>query len=239
MSPAFPLQTHLITGFALDRRILESLHLPRNRFICHDLISPHPDETLPEYALRMAESIGFEKGDEVGGLSLGGMVALEIARQCGASRLYLLASCTHPRFIRFPFRILARISLWLPDGFSHAVLIRVPALLRWLGLHTAKNSIELSEIISSFPKTWIRIFTTMIFSWKGCEPAVPFTALHSQGDWTIRPPSDLAGLTLLPGRDHLIPLSRHDACRNFLLQDPEPIPSKSGEIQSDFGSGRQ
>jgi len=209
--------TYLITGFALDRRVLEILDLPSARFRCADLIAAEPRETLPHYALRLADTLGFRSGDTVGGLSFGGMVALEIARQCGASRLLLLASCTHPRYIRPVFRASGSIAPWVPDALMRTFFSNIPALLRLLGMHTSRNAAFLREVMESFPPALMRQLPGMMLDWDGCEPAVPYAALHSNQDWLIRPPLHLSELTLLPGKSHLLSVSHVEAVRAFLL----------------------
>ena len=215
--------TYLITGFALDCRVLESLRLPASlgfRFI--DLIPALPDESLPKYALRLAQTIGFQPGDRIGGISMGGMLALEIARECRASQILLIASCTHPRFIRFPFRLAGRLAPHVPQVVLHQIFTYLPFCLRQLGMHTAQGEALLKDIMGQFPPDRIQSLSRMILQWKGCEPTVPYLALHSEGDWLIRPPLHLSALTLLKGRNHLLSISHHDATRQFLIEAGTP-----------------
>ncbi len=213
--------TYFITGFALDRRVLEILNLPPERFRCIDLIAAEPRETLPHYALRMADALGFQPGDEVCGLSFGGMVALEIARQCRASRLMLLASCTHPRFIRPGFRAAGRLAPAIPDAAIRALFRNVPAFLKLIGMHTSKNAAFLRQVMGDFPPSLLRRLPGMMLDWEGCEPAAPYVALHSEQDWLIRPPLHLSELTLLPGKSHLLTVSHVQTVRDFLLSQQE------------------
>jgi hypothetical protein len=211
--------TYLITGFSLDRRVLEILDLPPEKFRCVDLIAAEPRETLPHYALRLADRLGFQTGDAVSGLSFGGMVALEISHQCQASRLLLLASCTHPRFIRPLFRASGRLAPWIPDAALHALFQNIPAILRLMGMHTSKNAAFLREVMGSFPATLMRQLPGMMRNWEGCEPSVPYAALHSDQDWLIRPPLHLRELTLLPGKSHLLTVSHTQTARDFLISN--------------------
>ncbi len=211
---------HLITGFALDHRVLECLSLPE-RFRCADLIPAEPGETLPRYALRLAETIGFKSGDAVGGISLGGMLALEISRQCGAKKILLMASGTHPRFIRTPFRFAGRCARPAPEFLLRAVFNHLPSLLRLLGMHTAQGEAFLRDVMRRFPVSLLRRLPRMVLDWEGCEPNAPCAALHCEGDWLIRPPRHLPGLTLLPGNNHLLSLSHPEATRRFLMDSVE------------------
>ena len=210
--------THLITGFGLDRRALECLELPKERFHCIDLMDVEKNETLPHYALRLAETIRFQSGDTVGGLSLGGMLALEITKQCGASSVLLMASCTHPQFIRPIFRAAGRVARWTPEAALHLLFSNIPVVLRLLGMHTAQSSSYVRDIMSAFPPRLIQQLPRMILDWEGCEPTVPCRALHSEHDWLIRPPLHLSNLTLIPGKTHLITVSRPNVTRDFLLE---------------------
>ncbi len=212
---------HLLTGFALDRRVLECLNLPGDRYFCHDLIAVEPGERLEHYALRLAGQIGFAAGEVIGGVSLGGMLALEIARQCGAKKVILLASCTHPRFIRLPFHMAGAMARAIPGPALHHFFLRLPTLLRRLGMHTAEGEAFLRRVMGDFSPALLRQLPKMMMEWPGCEPAVPCSALHCQGDWLIRPPLHLPGLQLLPGKNHLVSLSHPDATRRFLREEAE------------------
>ncbi len=207
----------LITGLALDHRAFDGLNLPPGRFRWIDFIPAEPQETLPNYALRMAGAMGFRPGDAVGGFSLGGMLALEIARQCQASRILLLSSCTHPGFLHPSFHFFGRLARWTPQSVLQFLFSYLPTAMRLIGMHDAKNAAFLREIMGSFPPALLRQLPAMVLDWRGCEPAAPCFALHSEHDWLIRPPLHLAELTLLPGNSHLTALPQPEATRNFLL----------------------
>ena len=131
--------THLITGFGMDRRALDCLYLPPASFRCHDLIPVEKGDTLPRYALRLAAHIGFAPGDAIGGLSFGGMLALEIARRRGASQILLISSCTHPRFVRPFFRRVGRIAPWAPRWALHLLFENTSRYLKIRGLHNSTS----------------------------------------------------------------------------------------------------
>ncbi len=209
--------THLITGFGLDRRAFDGLNLPPDRFRCADLIPVEAGESLPHYSLRLAEKIGFQSGDVVGGLSMGGMLALEIAKQCSASEVLLMASCTNPDFIRPFFHRAGKIARWTPKAVLHLILENVPFYLRLRGLHNPQNSAFIRGIVAAFPTALLQQLPRMILDWEGCEPTVPCRALHSEEDWLIRPPLHLPNLTLLPGKNHIITVTQAEASRKFLI----------------------
>jgi pimeloyl-ACP methyl ester carboxylesterase len=209
---------HLLPGFTLDRACYSKLNLPEEQFRFTDFIPVEGNETLPEYALRMAEAMKFKSGDIVGGHSLGGMLALEIARQRHASKVLLLSSCTHRRFVHQPFRTSMRLARLTPVGAMRSFFIHLPVFLRGKGLYDLDSEQFIREIVERFPTELFQTLPGLVVRWKGCEPAAPCAAMHAENDWLIRPPSHLPGLKLLPGSHHIIMVSQPEAVRNFLME---------------------
>lgn len=212
---------HLITGFGLDRRAFAPLELPPDRFVLHDLIPPLPGESLKEHALRMADSMardsGFGPGDVVGGISFGGMLALEMARATRTRGLILIASSTHPRHIRKRFLLWSHIAPHAPDFLIKRVFALIPWVLKRQNMLTPEGQTLLTAIMTDFPADFLRGFPPMIRTWEGCPPTVPLRQIHSGGDWLIRLNGEAKDLTVVKGRNHLITVSHPEAVRKFLL----------------------
>lgn len=213
-----PRRTWLLPGYALDAACYAPLDLPADRFRAVDFIPPRARESLPDYAARFADAIGFRAGDAVAGLSLGGMLALEIARHRGASRALLLASATHSRFLRPRYRAVAASARFLPQAALHALFSNLPSLLRRKGSYNADVELHVRAMLRRHPPEFLQRFPRMMLEWEGCEPAFPCFALHSEHDWLVAPPRQLSNLTLLPGRSHLLTIARPEAVRRFLLE---------------------
>jgi pimeloyl-ACP methyl ester carboxylesterase len=82
---------YCISGLGADERVFDRLTI--NRCSLHHLkwIPPLVNETLPSYAARMSGQIK-EKNPVLLGLSFGGMVAVEIAKQAAIEKLILISS---------------------------------------------------------------------------------------------------------------------------------------------------
>src|SRR4051812_14290579 len=109
------MRVFLITGFALDKRAFALMDLPPESYHVLDLIPIRHGETLREYARRFASEIGLSPGDVIGGVSLGGMLALEMAKVVDVAGVILIASATHPRYIRERFMIWCPLAKWVPE----------------------------------------------------------------------------------------------------------------------------
>jgi hypothetical protein len=208
----------LITGFALDKRAFLPLDLPPDRFQLVDLIPVNGGETLREYALRMGRQLGVTGDDVIGGVSLGGMLALEIAKAMGARGLILIATATHPRHVRKRFLLLAPIARIVPEFLIRKIFTMIPRVLSWQNMLSPSGQALLADIMGHFPAALLKSLPFKIMRWPGCEPTAPVRRLHSEGDWLIRPNGDLGSQVILKGRNHLVTVSHPPEVRRFLLE---------------------
>lgn len=206
----------LITGFALDKRAFDLMRLPGEKYVTVDLIPVVKGESLREYALRMAGIIGLRSGDIIGGVSLGGMLALEIAKAVEVRGVILIASATHPRFIRRYFAVWAPLAAWVPEILISRIFSLIPAILAMQRMLSPEGQALLADIMGRFPPSLLKAFPMMIMRWPGCRPPAAFRQIHSTGDWLIRPNGDPATLSLLPGKNHLITVSHPEQVRRLI-----------------------
>lgn len=226
------MRVFLITGFALDKRAFARMDLPPETYRTQDLIPVLPGETLRAYALRMAKEIGLAPGDVIGGVSLGGMLALEMAGAVDVAGVILIASATHPRFIRKRFKIWAPLAKWVPESIIRRVFTLVPRILALQNMLSPPDQALLADVMGRFPPKLLKAFPGMILGWPGCKPPARFRHIHAEGDWLIRPVGDPATLTLVPGKNHLITVSHPREVRDFVMRAAEdfqnPMKSNSG-----------
>lgn len=211
------MQVFLITGFGLDKRAFSPLHLPKDPYRLIDLVSILKGETLQTYAWRLAKEMGLKAGDIVGGVSLGGMLALEMAKIIQVRGVILIASTTHPRYIRNPFLKLARIAPYIPNFLIRQIFKMVPRVLKWQRMLSPEGQSLLTEIMGAFPPQLLRQFPPLVKNWQGCAPPLNFLRIHSDGDWMIKPDGFAENKTILKGKNHLITVSHPKEVRAFIL----------------------
>lgn len=216
----------LITGFGLDKRAFAPLRLPEDRFALFDLIPALPDESLRDYALRMAKAMGAGPDDVVGGISFGGMLALEIAKALETRAVLLIASATHPRYIRKRFLLWSHLVPYAPDVLIRRVFALIPAVLSWQRMLSPPGQALLTDIMTRFPMDLLRSLPPKMRKWEGCPPAVPLRQIHSEGDWVIRLNGSPPDLTVVKGRNHLLTVSHPEAVRKFLMDAYEEFADK-------------
>ena len=76
-----PIRVVLFSGMAADSRLLRSIRIPEAGIVTPDHAESISGETLTQYAALIADGLFIQPDDIIGGISFGGMLAGEIARQ--------------------------------------------------------------------------------------------------------------------------------------------------------------
>ncbi len=227
----YEMRVFLITGFALDKRAFSPLNLPSDPYRLVDLIPVQKGESLAQYARRLGKELGVKAGDVVGGVSLGGMLALEIAAATpGIQGVILIASCVHPKFIRRRFANLAFLAPYVPEWLIRRIFTLIPTVLKFQKMLSPSGQALLADIMGKFPPALLKAFPTLIMSWPGRRPPENFRQLHAEGDWMIKPDGPKENLVTLPGKNHLITVSHPKETREFILDAVQTflIPAPGG-----------
>ena len=95
------MKVYFISGLGADERVFYKILLPPAYEICHlKWKQPAAKETIEEYAIRMAEEINTNEPFSLVGLSMGGMIASEIAEKLHPAKTILISS--YPSSLMFP-----------------------------------------------------------------------------------------------------------------------------------------
>jgi len=180
-------------------------------------LEPRRGESLREYAARWGEKLDLREPAVLAGLSMGGMVALEMARAHGALAVGLIASCRSPAAVSLALKGVERIGCIVPDAV-------VGHLKPGAGMFIGRGRIDptdralLVEMARACPVSFLRFAGPAIVSWPGCEdPGVPVRHIHGGADWVIscrgaRPD------VVVPGGAHVLNMSHPDAVIGFLRE---------------------
>lgn len=180
-------------------------------------IPNRPRETLPQYAQRLAEGIQSTGPLVLGGVSMGGMLALEMARFLKPHSVLLIASCTHPRAIRKHLILGAAATALMPSFLARP--LRTPAtvfsgpLLGPLGMTEKKAVVRMARTAPTNFAIWS---LGAIARWKGVEdPGVPVCSIHGTADRII-PASTAKCAHLVEGAGHLVNMTHADIVNRLI-----------------------
>lgn len=82
----------LISGMGADERLFKHLDLSGFEVIPVHWFEPEPNDTLSDYAGKVIQQFGIQVNDNVIGVSLGGMITVEIAKQVQLNHAILISS---------------------------------------------------------------------------------------------------------------------------------------------------
>lgn len=82
----------LISGLGADERLFKNLDLSGYEVVPISWITPDKQDTLTSYAAKLIGRAGVAAGDSVIGVSLGGMITVEIAKQVQLKHAIIISS---------------------------------------------------------------------------------------------------------------------------------------------------
>lgn len=216
----------LLPGLGADHRIFESQRraFPGLRIV--ERTDPAPRESLSAYAARLVERFS-EPGTPyvLGGSSMGGMVALEMARHLRPAALVLIGSASSGREVRGWLRAVERLARPLPDVAIAAGRSLAPIGAPLFSSASRVNRRLFLEMLADTPTSFLRWASRAVVEWRPASlPDIPIHRLHGTRDTIIRPAEDA---TLLAGAGHLVNLSHPGATNAWLRGVLAPIARSS------------
>ncbi len=217
----------LIPGMGADERLFEPQRRAGLIFESPALIVPNSTETLADYAVRIRDSIDLTGPCVIGGVSFGGMLAIEMARICAASCVILIASCRNRLGIPSHYRLLEWISRIVPDTLIQRRAVVSGRVLASLE-HISNPQRQLVEQMSrSVAVTQLRRIAHMILHWQA-PSKLPCPVYHIHGDADkIIPIQRVHPDEVVHGGGHLINLTHAKQvnefiCRYAVMQHSDP-----------------
>jgi pimeloyl-ACP methyl ester carboxylesterase len=139
-----------------------------------DYIAPEPEETLVEYALRMA--LPLDGNCYVGGASLGGIIAIEMARMLRPRGCIVMSSITHPRQLPLWLQLWRR----LPSKRMDRIVSAAGSVASFSPLSLQSRSTRrLSKLRG---RSWSHWATKAVLQWSPGDRPLECRLLHIHGE---------------------------------------------------------
>jgi pimeloyl-ACP methyl ester carboxylesterase len=210
------MNVYFISGLAADNRAFQFIELPPG-FETHyiDWITPIKNESLREYALRLASNININEPFILVGLSMGGMIATEIARKYQPAMTILISSSrSHKQFPPW-FKLAAwlRLQKAVPAKFFKSASL----MKRLFTSETKEVKNILRQVIKDSDPVFIKWALTAILQWKNEEKPMPLVQIHGTKD-ELLPIRYCQPDHIIKNGSHLMVMSRAGEL-NILLQE--------------------
>lgn len=158
------------------------------------------EQTISEVSERIIKENSIQSNDIVGGSSLGGIVAAEIAKHVRLHKLLLIGSTLNPDNINPVLKKLSTLSQITPVHLIQALAGKVNTIV--------EN--RLLKMLSHSETLFIKSMCKAVFEWEGNQkPNCAVAQIHGKNDHVIFPPS--TGAKIIQNGGHLIAMT-HETC---------------------------
>jgi pimeloyl-ACP methyl ester carboxylesterase len=176
------MNVYLISGMGADRRLFKHIRLPEGfqaQFV--DWIKPGKDEALADYAYRLAEQIDTSRPFAIAGVSLGGIMAVEIAKRFPAEATILIGSIpvrAHlPRYYYTLGQSLGLLKVLPGELFKSAARAK-----RWITNEKMQDKRLVWQMIDDADAGFLKWAMKAVLKWENKEMPQPLWHIHGTRD---------------------------------------------------------
>jgi pimeloyl-ACP methyl ester carboxylesterase len=209
-------EIYFISGLGADQRVFQNLQLVGFRPIHIEWENPHRGETLEHYAGRLLEQVTTEHPILVG-LSFGGLVAVEMAKQSQPAQVVLLSSASTAAEIPVYFKLFRWLPVHLILPFKR-LLWAVYWFLFWLfGLGTQAERDLLRQILTDTDGQFMTWAMHRVVTWRNGQVPENLVQVHGGRD-RIFPIRNLNPDILLEDGGHFMVMNRAERLSAILMK---------------------
>jgi pimeloyl-ACP methyl ester carboxylesterase len=173
-------EIYLLSGLGADKRVFDFVDLSGFKLNHVDWIDPADNESIENYAKRLLGQIGTERPTIIG-VSFGGMVTVEIAKQIDTEKVILISSAKTRFDIPVYFRIIGQLGL--NKLVPSRIFKTVNSLTYWFfGTTTKKEKELLKAIIKETDRKFLSWAIDKIVNWRNTTSLTNLTHIHGTDD---------------------------------------------------------
>ncbi len=174
-------KVYFISGLGADRSVFQGLDLSFCEPVFLDWIKPLNNESLKDYALRMAASIR-EPDATIVGLSLGGMMATEIVKAHPLMKAIIVSSNRTSKEFPFYSRFLIRYLPLYKLTSKRLLLIIFPIVAWFLGARTREQKKTLKGVMQRSNIPFVKWCIWTMARWKHEDVQQNVIHIHGTAD---------------------------------------------------------
>lgn len=171
---------YCISGLGADERAFSKLHINGYRLKVIPWLLPLPGETIKEYANRMRVEIKEEKPVLIG-LSFGGMICTEIAKQIPVKKLIIISSVKSSNELPLWMKIVAKLRLNKIVPLKSSRITR-PFQNAMLGVSTKEEKFLVGEYRKNVDISYTNWAVHEAINWKNDQAHPEIFHIHGDND---------------------------------------------------------
>jgi len=210
------MKVYFVSGLAADSRVFKNIQLPDHCIpVFLEWIDPQKNESLKNYALRLAEKIDTSEPFAIVGLSMGGMITAEICKKYTPAHTILISSVPSSKQLPFYFKTAGKLRLHKMIPVS---LVKSAAILkRFFTTETDEDKAILQSIIKDSDVKFIHWAMDAILKWRSDHPPVSYIHIHGSRD-EVLPMRFTSPTHIINKGGHLLVMNRAGEL-NAILRD--------------------
>jgi pimeloyl-ACP methyl ester carboxylesterase len=202
------MKAYFIPGLAADKRVFRHIRLPEQfEPVFLEWITPQKEESLKEYASRMARQLDTSEPFVLIGLSFGGMLAVEMAKKYYPHQLILIASIPHHRHLPPYYRTAYKMGMHRVLGAN--ILKKAVYFKRYFTQESVEDKQMIRQMAKDMDPAFIKWALRAIVDWKTDDQEISVHHIHGTRD-IILPLSYTKAQYTIPGAGHLMIFNRAD-----------------------------
>lgn len=172
---------YFISGLGADKRVFQRLKFKGYQPVHIEWLEPQADESLTDYAQRLTAQIKSECPIIIG-LSFGGLIAVEIAKQIPVKQVILISSTKNKSEIPFYFKLFRWFPLHRIFPFKTFLAIGY-SLIKWLfGLESKDECQLLKAILFDTDANFIKWAIHRVVIWNNQTIPERLHHIHGKSD---------------------------------------------------------
>jgi pimeloyl-ACP methyl ester carboxylesterase len=176
------MNVYFISGMGADRRLFKHIRLPEGfqmNFV--EWITPGSNETIPAYASRLARQIDTTHPFILVGVSLGGIMSVEIAKRFSPAATIIVGSIPIAAHLPRYYITLGR-SLGLLNVLPGSFFKRAASVKRWLTSETMTDKKLIWQMIDESDEKFLEWAMRAVLEWDNKEMPQPLWHIHGSRD---------------------------------------------------------
>ncbi len=208
-------ELYIFSGLGADERVFQKLDFSGFKTTFVKWIVPQDKETIEHYATRLLDQISATNPTLIG-LSFGGLIAVEVAKQIDTQKVILIASAKTKSEIPFYYRFAGRLGLHrlLPTG----LLKSSNFVTNWFfGTSSTFEKQLLKQILNDTDPAFLKWAIDKVTCWTNQTQTKNIFHIHGTSD-RILPLSFINCDQTLKNGGHLMTLNKADELNNIIKQ---------------------
>jgi pimeloyl-ACP methyl ester carboxylesterase len=211
-------KVYFVSGLGADERAFQFLQLPHIEPVYIKWLPPFKKELIQDYAARLiASQIDTQSEINLVGLSFGGMVCQEIAKQIPCRRVVIISSIKSAKEMGWLMRLSNFLRFEKPFSAAHVKKVTTLMAHYFFDVHQPNEQQLLKEIIDDTDTVFLKWAIGVIRQWDNKVVVPHLTHLHGTSD-RVFPFRNVKNALAIAGGGHYMVANRAEEVSRLLVK---------------------